>query len=139
MDRRLGHRRCKEKQRELDFFSLERGRLQRDLIAVSHPLPKGKGFLEKIEPGFPQRCTGEGQGAMGTTCGKRNSNWTSGENSLPQEWCSPWIGIREVVVSLALDIRCSAGHGPGQPDLALGLGLLRGGHWTGNFQRSLSI
>lgn len=46
MGRRLGHRRCKEKQRELDFFSLERGRLQLDLIAVSNLLPKGKGFLE---------------------------------------------------------------------------------------------
>lgn len=98
-----GYRRCEEKRRELDFFSLERVRLQRDLIAASHLLPKGKGFLEKTEPGFPQRCIGEVQGAMGTSCGKRNSYWTSGENSLLQERCSTWTGAREVVGFLPLD------------------------------------
>lgn len=96
MGRRLGHRRYKEKQRELDFFSLERGRLQLDLIAVSRLLPKGKGFLEKTEPGFPQWCTGEGQGAMGTSCSKvktpcHKSGPAIGQG--PERWWDlrPWI------------------------------------------------
>lgn len=38
------------------------------LIAFSHPLLKE--FLEKSEPGFPQKSTGEGPGAMETRSGK---------------------------------------------------------------------
>ena len=105
MGRRLGCRRCEEKRRELDFFSLERGRLQWDLIAVSHLLSKGKGFLEKAEPGFPQRCTGGGQGVMGTSCGKGKTPCCKSGAALGQQlerWWDlhPWIFDNELCKAL---------------------------------------
>ena len=52
---------------ETGLLHLERRRLQQYLTTFSDLLPKGKGFLEKTQPGFPQRCIGEGRGATGTS------------------------------------------------------------------------
>jgi len=78
----LEHKFDGEQLRELELFSLEKNRLNRDLIAPYNSLKRGGG---KVGVSLCSQVAAVGQEVMASSCTSENSGWISGKNSSQKE------------------------------------------------------